>query len=148
MRIWFRCSWRGWCGIDEVLRVVSCHGADASDMTSRQQASLEATMIKTVSGVMKRHSERVIRSGERGSSCHGLLLRLMVDVVWSCDVSFQVRFRRKSRKERKQEENIPGGERHSTRLLLKPYFEKRSFVTVAAGDTLPLEGQEGTSTSH
>ena len=60
MRIWFRCFWRGWCGIDEVLLVVLCHGADASDMTARQQASLEATTIKTVSDVIKRH-EKVIR---------------------------------------------------------------------------------------
>ena len=32
-----------------------------------------------------------------------------------------------------------GGERHSTRLHLKPYLDTRLFVTGAAGDTLPLQ---------
>ena len=43
--------------------MVSCRGAVASDMTSRQQASLEATTIKTVSDGVKRQ-EKVIRIEE------------------------------------------------------------------------------------
>ena len=37
-----------------VLRVALCRDAVASGMTSRQQASLEATTIKTVSDGVKR----------------------------------------------------------------------------------------------
>ena len=43
-----------------VLRVALCRDAVASGMTSRQQASLEATTIKTVSDGVKRQ-EKVIR---------------------------------------------------------------------------------------
>ena len=43
-----------------VLRVALCRDGVASGMTSRQQASLEATTIKTVSDGVKRQ-EKVIR---------------------------------------------------------------------------------------
>ena len=60
--------------------MVSCRGADASDMTSRQQASLEATTIKTTSDGVKRQ-EKVIGIETRSCRCHGLLTRWSVRCV-------------------------------------------------------------------
>ena len=51
-----------------------CRDAVVSGMTLRQQASLEATTIKTVSDGVKRQ-EKVIRVEKRSRSCHGELTR-------------------------------------------------------------------------